>query len=176
MNREQKAQFVEDIRGRLEEAPLVILTDWIGSTVDEMNTFRRGCEAEGVDFKVVKNTLCRRAIEGTEFESLLPYFRGNIGIVFAGDDPIAAAKVYKAQRKDNDKLVPRAALFEGDVLEGEEVIKVADLPSREELLVSLLRTIQEGPRQILGVLQAPGRDLLFLLKNYEKKLEEEAAA
>lgn len=176
MDREQKAQFVEDIRGKFEGAPLVILTDWIGSTVDEMNALRRACETDGIEFQVVKNTLCKRAIAGTDLEPLAPYFKGNIGVIFAADDPIAAAKLYKAQLKDNDKLIPRAAFFEGDVILGENVIKVADLPSREELLVMLLRTIQEGPRQILGVLQAPARDLLYLLKNYEKKLEDQGAA
>lgn len=173
MNREQKAQFVDEIRGRFGEAPLVILTDWVGSTVEEMNTFRRACEPHGVHFQVVKNTLCRRALEGTEMEGLGEHFRGNIGVLFAGDDPIAAAKLYKDQAKENDKLIPRAGFFEGDVLNADGVIAVASLPSREELLVTLLRTIQEGPRQVLGVIQAPARDLLYLLNNYAAKLEEE---
>jgi large subunit ribosomal protein L10 len=176
VNREQKVEFVEDIRAQFEAAPLVILTDWVGSTVDEMNTFRRACDPAGLRFRVVKNTLCRRALEGTKLEGLAPHFSGTIGVLFADEDAIAAAKVYKAAVKENRKLVPRAAFFDGDVLEGEAVIKVADLPSREELLSLLLRTLQEGPRQVLGVIQAPARDLLYLLKNYETKLEEENAA
>lgn len=172
MNREQKAQFVEEVRERFSNAPLVILTDWKGSTVAEMDALRRACEPAGVHFQVVKNTLCRRAVSGTDMEALTEHFRGNIGVLFAGDDPIAAAKLYRDQKKENDKLICRAGYFEGDILDGKGVDAVADLPSREELLVGLLRTIQEGPRQILGVLQAPARDLLFLLKNYESKLEE----
>lgn len=172
MNREQKAEFVDEVRQRFTNAPLVILTDWKGSTVAEMDALRRACEPAGVHFQVVKNTLCRRAIAGTDMEGLVEHFRGNIGVLFAGDDPIAAAKLYRAQKKENEKLICRAGFFEGDVLDDHGVDAVADLPSREELLVSLLRTIQEGPRRILGVIRAPARDLLFLLKNYESKLAE----
>jgi large subunit ribosomal protein L10 len=171
MIREEKAAFVEDVRERFLSAPLVILTDWKGSTVAEMDALRRACEPVGVHFQVVKNTLCRRALEGTELEGLAPHFRGNIGVLFADEDPIAAAKLFRLQKKDNDKLICRAGYFEGDILDGNGVDAVADLPSREELLVTLLRTLQEGPRQILGVIRGPARDLLYLLSNYATKLE-----
>lgn len=65
MNREQKAAFVDEIRGRFAEAPLVILTEFKGSTVKELDQIRRACEPAGVHFRVVKNTLCRLAIDGT---------------------------------------------------------------------------------------------------------------
>lgn len=176
MNREQKAAFVDEIRGRFAEAPLVILTDFQGATVKEMDQIRRACEPAGIHFRVVKNTLCRRAIDGTDKEPLSPHFRGNVGVLFAGDDPIAAAKVFRDLVKANDKLQAKAGFFEGDLLDGKGVVAVADLPSREELLTLLLRTIIEGPRQVLGVLQAPARDLLYLLQNYAKKLEDEGGA
>lgn len=175
MNREQKAEFVEEIRGRFADAPLVILTDFKGSTVAQLEELRRACEPVGVRFQVVKNTLCKRAIAGTEKEGLSEHFRGNIGVLFASDDPIAAAKAFKEHAKNNKALLVRAGFFEGDVLDANGVEAVADLPSREELLALLLRTIQEGPRQVLGVIQAPARDLLYLLSNYAKKLEEEGA-
>jgi large subunit ribosomal protein L10 len=174
MDRTDKEQFVSEIRTRFEASPLVILSDWKGSTVDEMNTLRRACESDGVHFQVVKNTLCKRAVEGTEFAGLAEHFKGNIGVFFAGEDPIAAAKLYKASRKENDKLVCRAGFFEGTVIDEAGVDIVATLPSREELLVTLLRTLQAGPRQVLGVLQGPARDLLYLLNNYATKLEESA--
>ena len=172
MNREQKAQFIEEMRGRFADAPLVILTDFKGSTVAQMDSLRRACEPDGVHFQVVKNTLCRRAIEGTELEPLGEHFKGNVGVLFAGEDPIAAAKLFQKQLKDNDKLVARAGFFEGDILDAAGVEMVSKLPSKEELLVTLLRTLQEGPRQILGVIRGPARDLLYLLNNYANKLEE----
>lgn len=173
MNREQKAALIEDMRGRFGEAPYVVLADFKGSSVEQMNDLRRACEPAGAHFQVVKNTLCKRAIAGTDAEVLSEHLVGNVGVLFAGEDPTAAAKVVKDQLKANKNLVVKAGFFEGTVLDEAATVAVADLPSREDLLVTLLRTIQEGPRQILGVIRAPARDLLYLLQNYAKKLEEE---
>lgn len=175
MNREQKAVFVDEIRGRFAKAPLVILTDFQGTTVKQIDQVRRACERDGVHFEVIKNTLGRRAVAGSPKEKLGPYFKGNVGVLFAGDDPIAAAKLFRDLVKANDKLQVRAGYFDGDVLEGAAVSAVADLPSREELLSVLLRTLQESPRQMLGILQGPARDLLYLLQNYAQKLEDSTA-
>jgi large subunit ribosomal protein L10 len=174
MNRTDKVQFVDEMQGRFSEAPFVVLTDFSGSTVAQMDALRRACEPAGLHYRVVKNTLCKRAIAGTELEPLAEHFSGPIGVLFSGEDPAAAAKLLKVQLKENENLDIKAGFFEGTLLDEKGVLAIADLPSREELLVSLLRTIQEGPRQILGVLQAPARDLLYLLKNYEAKLEESA--
>ena len=176
MNLEQKKSFVDDIRSRFEAAPLVILTDFKGSTVDEMNALRRACEEADVQVRVVKNTLCRRAVAGTDLESLGSHFRGNIAVVLSGEDPIAAAKLFKAQSKENANLELRAGFFEGDLLDAAGVAAVAELPSREELLSILLRTVIEGPRQVMGVIRAPARDLLYLLQNYASKIEDEEGA
>lgn len=173
MNRENKAQIIDEVRDRFASAPFVALTDFKGSTVEQMNALRRACEAGGVHYQVVKNTLSKRAIAGTQLEGLSKHFQGNIGVFFAGEDPIAAAKLLRAQVKENAKLTIKAGFFDGDVLDENATLAVADLPSREELLSLLLRTLQEGPRRVLGVLQAPARDLLYLLSNYAKKLEEQ---
>jgi large subunit ribosomal protein L10 len=106
-------------------------------------------------------------------EGVSQWLSGMTGWVISGDDPIATAKVVRDAIKDlnkAEKFTIKGGFFEGEALDAAAIVKVADLPSREELLVSLLRTLQEGPRQVLGVLQAPARDLLFLLKNYENKL------
>lgn len=173
MNREQKAAFIEDIRGRFEAAPFVALTDFKGSSVAQMDALRRACEPVDAQFRVVKNTLCKRAIEGTDAEGLSEHLVGNVGVLFSGEDPIAAAKVLKAQLKENDKLELKAGFFEGGVLDPKATEAVASLPSREDLLSTLLRTIQEGPRQVMGVIRAPARDLLYLLQNFANKLEDE---
>lgn len=172
MNRAQKAEFIESIRESFEGAPLVILADFQGSTVAEMDTLRRACETAGSRFQVVKNTLTKLALSETEMSGLSEHFSGNVGVLFAGDDPIAAAKVFRAQAKENDKLIAKAGFFEGDVLDAKQVNAVADLPSREELLSKFLATLQEAPRQVMGVIQGPARDLLYLLNNYAAKLEE----
>lgn len=173
MNRAEKETFVADIKERFNNAPLVILTDFKGSTVDEMDVLRRACEPVGVHFQVVKNTLCKRALAESDKEDLTKFFSGNIGVVFAGEDPIAAAKLFTEQAKQNEKLEIRAGYFEGDVLDAQGVAAVAALPSREELLSILLRTILAAPRQVMGVIRAPARDLLYLLSNFASKLEDQ---
>jgi large subunit ribosomal protein L10 len=172
MNRAEKAQLVDEIRTQLLSAPLLVLTDFKGSTVEQMNLLRRAFEERGVQYRVVKNTLCRRAMEGTDHQPLSAFLMGNTGLVFSGEDPSDAAKVLKEQIKGNKNLVVKAGYLEGDILDDAGVIAVADLPSREELLVMLLRTLQEGPRRVMGVIRAPARDLLYLLQNYANKLEE----
>lgn len=172
MNRAQKAEFIEGIRDAFDAASLLILTEFKGSTVAEMNQLRRACEEAGANFRVVKNTLTKRAIADSEREPLTEFFVGNVGVVIAGEDPVAAAKAFKKEAKENEKLVVKAGFFEGTVVDSKEVVAVADLPSREELLAKLLATMQEGPRQVLGVIQGPARDLLYLLNNYAAKLDE----
>jgi large subunit ribosomal protein L10 len=175
MNRVQKTEFIENVRGAFAESPFVILTDFKGSSVQQLDGLRRACETAGASFRVVKNTLCRIAVSDTDLAPLTEHFTGNVGIVFSGEDPVAAAKVFRDQIKANDKLVPRAGYFEGDVLDAKGVSAVADLPSREELLATFLATIQEGPRQVLGVIQGPARDILYLLNNYASELEKREA-
>ena len=179
MNRANKAEYVEQLAEQLQSTPLVVLADYRGITVDEVNRLRRDLEAQGVGYRVVKNTLGRRAVEGTAMEGMCKYMTGMTGWILSGEDPIAAAKAVREATKDltkAEKLVIRGGYFDGQALDAVAVQKVADLPSREELLSTLLRTIQEGPRQILSVMQAPARDLLYLLKNYEAKLDEGSGA
>ena len=172
MNRAEKVEFVDEMRNAFSTAPFLILTDFQGVTVVEIDRERRSVEKVGAEFRVVKNSLCRLALADTPQAGLVARFRGNIGVVVSGDDPIATAKTFRTLVKENDKLKVKAGFFEGDVLDAKQVDAVADLPSREELLSKLLATIQEGPRQVLRVLQAPARDLLYLLNNYAAKLEE----
>ena len=173
MNLSEKSEIVDSVRERFLAAPFIALTDYKGTTVKDMDVLRRACEANGMHFQVVKNTLSRRAIAGTSLEKLSGHFKGNIGVFFGGEDPSASAKLLRDQMKSNDKLTIKAGYFDGDILDSKGTLAIADLPSKEELLATLLRTIQEGPRQILGVMQGPARDLLYVLNNYASKLEEQ---
>lgn len=173
MNRTQKAEMVAQLTERLGAAPLVMVADYRGITVAEIDMIRRSLESAGIEYKVIKNTLAKRAIAGTEKEGLGELLQDMTGMIISGEDPIGAAKAVREALKPfakSEKFVIKGGFFEGDVLSGEAIQKVADLPGREELLVMMLRTLQEGPRQAMGVIQGPGRDLVYLLKNYENKL------
>ena len=175
MNRAQKEALVANLSERLAAAPLIVLADYRGVTVAEIDGVRRHLEKHGLEYQVIKNTLAGRAIAGTDKEALTEMMTGMTGFIISGEDPIAAAKVVREvvkPFKKEEKFVIKGGFFDGEVLDGANIQKVADLPGREELLSMLLRTIQEGPRQVLGVIQGPARDLVNLLKNYEHKLED----
>ena len=176
MNRAQKEAFVANISKRLGAAPLIMLADYRGVTVAEIEAVRRQLAEHGVSYQVIKNSLASRAIAGTEKEPLSELMTGMTGFVISGEDPIAAAKAVRETIKPFAKLEKftiKGGFFDGELLDGEAIQKVADMPGREELLVMLLRTIQEGPRQVLGVIQGPARDLVNLLMNHENNLSED---
>jgi large subunit ribosomal protein L10 len=112
----------------------------------------------------------KRAIAETEVEILSTHLSGMTGVVISNDDPIASARAFRDALDPKGAIKLKAAFFEGGVYEGKAAAAIADLPGRDELLVTLLRTLQAGPRQVLSVMQGPARDLLYLLKNYEQKL------
>lgn len=175
-NTDEKAKVIDELRTRFTGSPLVVLADFKGASVLELDKLRRGCEKGGIKLQVVKNTLCWRAVQGTEKEKLADHFRGNIAVMFSGADPIASAKLVREQLKGNDKFTIKTGYFDGDLLDGKAVFAVADLPSREDLLSTLLRSIQAGPQQILGVIQGAPRDLLYLLNNHAAKIEADGQA
>ena len=175
MNRATKEIVVNQLKVELAEAPLVAMIDYRGVNVEQINNVRRQCEAKGIRYIVRKNTLVKKAIEGTEREGLGTHLTGMTGIILAGEEGVEAAKGIREICKEfskTDVFKLKGGFFDGDVLDATQIDKVADFPSKEELLTMLLRTIQEGPRQVLGVIQGPARDLVNLLKNYENQLAE----
>jgi large subunit ribosomal protein L10 len=169
----QKQAIVESLSSTLSEAPLIALVDYNGITVEQINQIRRSLESKGINYVVAKNTLILKAVEGSDKEGLAPYLKGMTGLVISNEDAIGSAKAIREVSKEfKTTFNIKGGFFDGDILNAIGVDKVADLPSKEELLSTLLRTIQEPARQILGVLQGPARDLMFLLKNYEEKLSE----
>lgn len=167
----EKAVVVDTLREQFTKAPFVVLTDFKGVTVKQLDKLRRNAEKGGLTMQVVKNSLCWRAVQGTDKEKLADHFRGNIIVLFSGENPIGSARALRDQLKENEKFVVRAGFFEGDVLDAKGVAAVADLPGREELLGKLLATIQAGPQQVLSVIQGAPRDLVYLLNNHSENLK-----
>lgn len=175
MNRAEKAEIVGALADTMQRTQFLALADYRKVTVAEISAVRRKFRDAGMSYVVIKNTLARKAMEGTPLEVLGPKLKGMNGFIIAESDPIAAARALREIVKDfkkSEKFTIWGGYFDGVYLDGPEVDKVADLPGKEELLSTLLATMQEGPRQLLGVLQGPARDLLYLLRNYEQKLEE----
>ena len=175
MNPNNKSSLVESFSGRLNEVPLVVLADYRGVSVAEITAFRDTLRANGMKYEVIKNTLARRAIAGTPLEPLAEHLSGMTGWVISGEDPIRSAKTLRDATKEfvkEEKFIIKGGFFDGEFLDAAAIGKVADLPSKEELYSMLLGLVEKGPKLVLGVLQAPSRDLVNLLKNYEAKLAE----
>ena len=175
MNKQQKVETVNGLRTQFETSPFVVFVDYRKVTVAEIDHVRRTCEAKDLRYLVAKNTFVRRAVEGTDKDKLqeAAFLKGMTGVIFSGEDAIAGAKVVRELVKDfvkKDKFTVKGGMFDGELLDAKGVDQVADLLGRDDLLSLMLRTIQEGPRQVIGVIQAPARDLLYLLRNYENTL------
>jgi large subunit ribosomal protein L10 len=173
MSRANKATLVDGLTTRLESAPFVALADYRGITVEEVNELRTKFRNAGIHYEVIKNKLAKRAIAGSDKEALNELLVGMTSWIISGEDPIAAAKVLKAETEKlvkDERFAIKGGFFDGEFLDSKGVIDVAELPSKDELFAMLLGLLQKGPQQVLGVVQAPGRDLVNLLKNFESKL------
>ncbi len=137
MNRTEKRQMVGVLAARLERSPNLYLTDFTGIAVKPMTELRRKLRNAGVEYVVVKNTLALRALEEASVPELTDVVRGPTGFVFAGANPVAAAKVLADFQKEYQKLTIKIGLIDGRRMTADEVQRLATMPSREELLSQL---------------------------------------
>jgi len=176
MARPEKIAIVNSIQEKLQNATSVIVTDYSGLNVAQINELRRELRGAGVEYQVLKNTLVSRAIDETECEELAKMKEMLVGptaIAFS-DDPVAAAKVIYEFSKKNPKDLPaiKAGVIEGKVIDLNQVKDIANLPSREELLAKMLGSLNAPITNFVGVLAALPRGLVCALDGIRKKKEE----
>ena len=141
LNLEEKKEVVAEVSERLAKAQAVVLAEYRGLPVEQITVLRSQARASGVYLRVLKNSLARRAVQGTPFEKLGDQMVGPLAYGIS-DDPVAAAKVLHAYAKGNDKLVIKGGAMPGYVMTAKEVGNLATLPGREELLAKLMGTMQ----------------------------------
>ncbi|MCM3006790.1 50S ribosomal protein L10 [Priestia koreensis] len=161
---EQKKQVVEQITEQFRGSKSTIIVDYRGLNVAELTELRKQLREAGVEFKVYKNTLTRRAVEAAELTGLNDALTGPNAIAFSAEDVIAPAKVISEFSKKHEALEIKAGVVEGNIATVEEIKAIADLPSREGLLSMLL-----------SVLQAPIRNLALATKAVADQKEEQGA-
>jgi large subunit ribosomal protein L10 len=140
LNLEGKKEVVAEVVARLAKAQTVVLAEYRGLPVEDITVLRKEARANGVYLRVLKNTLARRAVQGTPFEKLSDQMVGPLAYGIS-DDPVAAAKVLQAYAKKNDKLVIKGGMMPNYLMTAKDVGNLASMPSREQLLASLMGTM-----------------------------------
>ncbi|TYR78509.1 50S ribosomal protein L10 [Priestia megaterium] len=161
---EQKKQVVDEIAEKLKASASTIVVDYRGLNVAEVTELRKQLREAGIEFKVYKNTLTRRAVEKLELTGLNDALVGPNAIAFGGEDVVAPAKILNSFAKEHEALEIKAGVIEGNVATVEEIKALAELPSREGLLSMLL-----------SVLQAPIRNFALATKAVADQKEEQGA-
>lgn len=162
---EEKKRRAEELAEVAGTAHAAVAAEYRGLTVAEMNALRVKARESGVYMRVVKNTIARRALQGTDFECLHDSLKGPLLLAFSREDPGSAARVVHEFSKKHKELVPTTVAFGGQALPGSEVERVASLPTRDEALA-----------QLMGVMRAPVEKLVRTLAEPEAKLVRTFAA
>lgn len=176
MKLEKKKEITQDLHERFSRSRIVILTDYKGMDVGSLTDLRRKLRDAGVEYKVVKNTLLRRAAEGTDVAPLSERFTGPSAVAISYSDPVAPAKVLTDFAKSNDKLEIRSAVLHGKVLEFSDIKALSALPPREVLLAQVLSVMNAVPTSLVRVLSAVPQKFLYLLQALRDRKEESPAA
>ncbi len=163
MNREQKSQAVQEIQERFQKASITLLADYCGLNAEQMSRLRRELRENSGEIKVLKNTLAKRAIQGTEHQVLDPYFTGTIALVTSKTDPVGPAKVLVKFAKELDKPKIKAGFLSGSLLGVKDVESLSQMPSREELLAKLLGSMMAPAQNLVNVMSAVPRQLVTVL-------------
>jgi large subunit ribosomal protein L10 len=157
LNLDEKQAVVSEVSAQVAAAQAIVLAEYRGLEVGHMTDLRRKARASGVYLRVLKNTLARRAVKDTPFEKLADQMAGPL-IYGISDDPVATAKVMNDFAKGNDKFVIKGGAMPNAVISAKEVQALASMPSREELLATLLGTMQAPVAQFVRTLnEVPSR-------------------
>lgn len=163
MLRTDKEQQVATIKERFSKMTSAVFIDFAGMTVEEVSKLRDVFREKGVEYKVVKNTLVKKAL-GDTASKLTDVLKGMTGIAWSYEEPSAAARVVTEFKKENEKLKIKAGLLEGQVLDGKAVeTQLATLPSKDEARATLLATFNAPAQRMVMLLNAPARNFVGVL-------------
>ncbi len=172
MNRNDKVSMVEQLNERLANAQIAIVTDYRGLTVSSFEELRRELKKSNADIQVAKNTLMRRAIEGTAFEPMTESLEGTTAVTVSYEDPVTPAKILTAFAKDHPELVIKMGCLDGKALNSAEIEALSKLPSKEALLGQLAAALNALPTKLVRTLNAIPSNLVYALTAVKDQKEQ----
>jgi len=175
LNIEPKKQFVQQLNERFGKSKIVILTDYKGLDVSTITELRRQLREANVEFEVIKNTMLRLASDGTDVSLIKDNFKGPSAVAISYDDPVAPAKILTDFSKKNDKLELKIGVMNGKVLDLSSIKALSSLPSREELLASVLSAMIAVPTSFVRALNDVPVRMVNVLQAIKDQKEEAAA-
>lgn len=173
MKRESKVQQVEELQALFASVEGIFLADASGVDVNAINELRSAFRKEGVTFRVVKNTLARRALEGSANEALRELFRGPTAIAVKAGDPVSPAKIALNFAKDHAKFEVKGGILGGSLLDAAGVEAVSKMKGRDELRADFLSLLKAPQTQLVGICNTMVSQFVGLVSARARKLEEE---
>ena len=156
---------VEQLTDKLSKAKAVYFTEYHGLNVEDITKLRREFSKVDVEFKVAKNTLIKLAADNNKLKGLDPYLSGSTAIAISYGDPTGPARVLKAFKKEHELPEIKGIIFEGEVLDGKEFKRIADLPTKDQLLAMLASSLSSPMTQLALTLKSSMTDLGNILSN-----------
>jgi len=169
--RKQKQEIIDEIREQIQGSPLIIFSTFTGLNVEKITQLRRLLREVNSSYRVVKNTLMKKAVKGTDLEAVERFLVGPSAVIFAKGEPSKPCKIIKEFKKENEQLEIKGGVFTGKVLSKKEIEELADLPSREVLIAKLLLLFRSPQQRLVNVLIGVPQKLVQVLEAIKKKKE-----